>query len=127
VVERTANFWKTVGCRILTMSPAMHDRLVARSSHLPHAVASALVNAVVESAPEAIDVTGSGFRDTTRVAGGPEGMWTGIFMENRMEVLGAVREMQARLAEFSGYLEAQDTLGLEKFLLRARDVRKDLE
>jgi len=121
------DFWSLVGCRILQMSPEHHDRLVARSSHLPHALASALVNTVAETTPDALDVTGSGFRDTTRIAAGPESMWTGIFLENRREVLAALGELKQKIDDFAGHLERGDYEAMEKFLSRAREVRKDLE
>lgn len=122
-----SDFWTSVGCKNLVVPADEHDRLVARSSHLPHAVASILAKSVQDSLPAALAVTGSGFRDTTRVAAGPPGMWAEIFLENRRQVLASIREFHAEMEVFSRLLETEDRPGLEKFLLQARDVRKDLE
>ncbi len=122
-----SDFWTSVGCRNLVVSPDEHDRLVARSSHLPHAIASILAKSVEGSLPAALAVTGSGFRDTTRVAAGPPAMWSEIFLENRQEVLASLKELNGEMEVFANLLETADRTGLEKFLLQARDVRKDLE
>ncbi len=121
------DFWTLVGCKNLVLTAAEHDRLVARSSHLPHAVASVLAKTVETCLPSALAVTGSGFRDTTRVAAGPPTMWAEIFLENRQEVLDSLQELTGEMQVFANLLETGDRTGLEKFLLQARDVRKDLE
>jgi prephenate dehydrogenase len=122
-----SDFWTSVGCRNIVVSAGEHDRLVARSSHLPHAVASVLAKTVESALPAALAVTGSGFRDTTRVAAGPPGMWAEIFLENRQEVLASLNELKGEMQVFAHLLETGNRDGLEKFLLQARDVRKDLE
>jgi len=122
-----SDFWTSVGCKNLVFAADEHDQLVARSSHLPHAVASILAKSVQGSLPAALAVTGSGFRDTTRVAAGPPGMWAEIFLENRQHVLAALNELHSETQVFANLLETGDRAGLEKFLLQARDVRKDLK
>ncbi|MEZ6080004.1 MAG: prephenate dehydrogenase/arogenate dehydrogenase family protein [Pirellulaceae bacterium] len=42
LAERTEKFWQALGSRTLRMTPQEHDCGVARTSHLPHVVASAL-------------------------------------------------------------------------------------
>src|SRR5688572_9280598 len=74
-------FWQTLGARTLLLTPERHDELLARISHLPHAVAAALVG--VSRWKSAIDFAGPGFADTTRIASGDAAMWTDIFRANR--------------------------------------------
>ena len=77
--RRCARFWEALGCRVLELSPAEHDEIVALISHLPHLLAAALVNTVGRGkcrAPSSF--CGPGFRDTTRVAAGPPAMWAEI-------------------------------------------------
>ncbi len=58
-----------VGARPLRLDPAEHDRAVAAISHLPYAVAVALVNAVDAGGDDTTwALAASGFRDTSRVA-----------------------------------------------------------
>jgi len=52
--------------RLTTLDPDEHDRLLAEVSHLPHAVAAALV---AMQDDKGLGLCGKGFLDTTRVAG----------------------------------------------------------
>jgi prephenate dehydrogenase len=45
-VALVSELWRTIGARVETMSPQEHDFLIAAASHLPHAVACALVQVV---------------------------------------------------------------------------------
>ncbi len=38
-VKRTEKFWRFIGCKVVTMSPSIHDLLLAYTSHLPHLLA----------------------------------------------------------------------------------------
>jgi prephenate dehydrogenase len=61
-----------------------HDRAVAAISHLPYAVAVALVNAVIAgNEPLAWALAASGFRDTSRVAASDVDMMLDILLTNR--------------------------------------------
>src|SRR5439155_22034988 len=42
-VEAVQRFWESLGMTVVRLSPDDHDRLVCDISHLPHAVAAALV------------------------------------------------------------------------------------
>ena len=81
--NRAKDFWEALGGRVLSMSPEVHDNYVAQISHLPHLIASALVNL---PSKEALDLVGSGFRDTTRVASGSPDLWTEILTTNSNSV-----------------------------------------
>lgn len=115
------SFWKLVGCRTVTLSAARHDRLLARVSHLPHAVASALVALGVRD--QAMDLAGPGFADTTRIASGDAPMWTDIFRSNRAATLASIDELIAELARFRKLLERDDEAGLHAWLERSKQVR----
>jgi prephenate dehydrogenase len=125
-VARAEHLWRSVGCRTRRIGAAEHDRLVARVSHLPHAVASALVSTVAASAPEAFPVAAGGFRDTTRVAGGPAAMWAEIFLDNREEVLAALAEFGRSLGALGDLLRHGDREGIEAMLEGARAERERL-
>ena len=58
------------------MTPAKHDAALAMTSHLPHLVAVALAAA---TPTELLPLTASGWRDTTRVAGGDPTLVAGDF------------------------------------------------
>lgn len=126
-LDSVRRFWADLGCAVRELSPAAHDQMVASVSHLPHTVAAALVNLVCRPGQVAVKLCGNGFRDTTRIASGPAGMWAEILMENRHHVGTAISGMIEQLGEFAGALERQDQEGLLALLERARGSRESLK
>ena len=122
-LDEVRRFWKEAGCRLCEMSPAAHDAAVARISHLPHAVAAALVRAALLKYPRAAALAGSGYRDTTRVAVGPEALWREIFLDNREELLAAISDLQVHVGELKNALAHGDGEAVEAFLREARSLR----
>lgn len=118
--------WECVGCRVVEMTPSEHDESVARVSHLPHAVAAALVNAISLRLPSVNSIAGGGYRDTTRIAAGPAAMWREILLENRAGLLTGLTDFSAMLEKMKEMILKGDAAGLELFLERARTIREDL-
>ncbi|MFZ4777058.1 MAG: prephenate dehydrogenase [Terrimicrobiaceae bacterium] len=122
-LETVRSFWKEAGCQLKEMSPAVHDMAVARISHLPHAAAAALVHAALSKNPEAAILAGSGYRDSTRVALGPEELWREIFLDNREELLSGISDLQISLETLKNALSRGDGEAIEAFLREARSLR----
>lgn len=122
-VEAVRGFWTLLGCRTRTLSPAEHDEVIARVSHLPHLLAAALVNLVCSQNPNSLNFCGNGFRDTTRVASGPPGMWTEIFGANREQVKKSIQAMMEKLQQVVKFLD--DDAKTNQFLAEAK-TRRDL-
>lgn len=122
-LSATRTLWEQIGCHTIEMSASEHDKSIARVSHLPHSVASILVNTIDKHAPGAVQLAGGGYRDTTRVAAGAAAMWREILMENRTEVLSALAELRETCEEMESYLKKEDHAALEEFLARAREIR----
>ena len=120
VADRTRRLWLQMGMRLVTMSPADHDRVIARVSHLPHALASLLM--LLPKKPD-LDVSATGFRDATRLASGDPEMWRDIFLTNRAGILRAIDEFDKSLQGLRDLLTASDTEGLEKFFAAAKTRR----
>jgi prephenate dehydrogenase len=114
-------FWELLGSRVRELSPEEHDRTVALVSHLPHLLAAALVDFVCSENRDALNFCGAGFRDTTRVASGPAGMWAEILTENREAMRDAVRSFAARVSEIERLLDSPGEI--EEFLARAAAER----
>ena len=118
--SRAMQFWEALGCKVLVMSPQKHDEALALTSHLPHAVASALAGTV----PEALHTLAAGaFRDGTRVASADSGLWTDIFLANREGTLSALSRFEERLAKFRRALTEYDALALASWWTEGRDAR----
>jgi prephenate dehydrogenase len=124
-VAEVEEFWRSVGARLLTLSPTVHDDLVSRSSHLPHVVAAELANYVLSPVhpKEQALVCANGFKDTTRIASGSPEMWRDIAVANR-EHLGRVLGVFIEdLQEFRLALENGDVAAIEEFFEKARQRR----
>ncbi len=123
ILRQLTHFWEGLGGVVTLLDPVRHDELVGAISHLPHLVASALARSVLSRVPEAAPLSGGGFRDTTRVAGGPEGMWAGILSDNHLAVSEQLAEL---IRELEMWKEALDTLDRDRlfsFLSEARALR----
>lgn len=94
LVEQLA---RVCGAVPTTLSPAEHDRAVARISHLPH-LAAVLVAGRLAGAPEAhLALSGQGVRDVTRIAASDPGLWEQILGANAEAVLALLGEMRVEL------------------------------
>jgi prephenate dehydrogenase len=119
-------FWERLGSATVTLDVATHDRLVAAISHLPHLLASLLVTDVTESADQALQVAGRGFRDMTRIASGSPTLWTEILLANRAELLNHLLRFRDRLDEGIQLLQRNDAKNLQALLNTAKRNRDRL-
>ncbi len=116
-------FWSSLGSVVIQMSAAEHDRALALTSHLPHAAAAALAATLPETY---FRLTGSGFLDTTRLAGGDPELWKQIFSANRANVLAALEKYLERLNALVKAIRQGDDTTLEEILTRAKRNRDAL-
>ena len=126
-VERVTAFWVSLGCspsKILSLPLESHDRKVARVSHMPHAVAFALVKGALEGDQDALACAGPGFRDATRIAGSDPDLWTGILMENRQAVLDSLNDVSTQLAVLVEIIRNHDEKALRHYLVQARALQQ---
>jgi prephenate dehydrogenase len=127
-VESLKKFWENLGATVKVMTPDEHDRVVARTSHLPH-IAAALVSATVgrDGDPRQIGTyCGPGFRDTTRIAEGSPEVWHDIIQSNRECLAGELAEFKFALERVSSMVEKGNFDQLLKFLKNGRSKRKQL-
>jgi len=90
------NLWQSLGSRVVEMSPIDHDTLLARTSHLPHLIASALA-AATPADEQTLSLTGPGWLDTTRIAAGDPDLWREIFLANKDATLKAIADFETVL------------------------------
>lgn len=118
--------WSACGARVARIDAARHDQLFAAVSHLPHALAFALVGALAArpDRDEYFRHAASGFRDFTRLASSHPEMWRDIFVANRTALSAELAAYRAELARL-GQLLNQDDGGaaLAAYIGAARDAR----
>jgi len=117
--------WASVGCSLKELSPQEHDAAVARVSHLPHLVASALVAAVNSRPPDVRPYAGKGYSDTTRIAAGPSAMWSEICLANRREISQTLAETIEILQRVKHDLDEANSESLQSFLEQSRTWRSE--
>ncbi len=124
-LAKAKKLWEMVGAQVFTMDPATHDRLFAYVSHLPHAVAYALVNAVVsQKEPDNIlDFAGGGLRDYTRIGASSPDMWCDIFLNNKENILEAIDGFKRVFEKIRLLIEREDIQGLKRELSKAVKAR----
>jgi prephenate dehydrogenase len=110
-----------LGAHIVELSANEHDKSVAITSHVPQVIASAL--SVYAHHSSAMRAAGPGFASATRVAGGAEAMWKGIFETNGAAIGTALSEVAQRLRELGRQLESGDIRGALSTLEEARKSR----
>jgi prephenate dehydrogenase len=116
-------FWRRLGMRTQRMSPQEHDRRICDISHLPHAVAAALV-AMQED--DALPLAGKGFLDTTRIAGGDGALWRDIFQDNRDNLVDSIARLRATLDRLENLLQPDQRQALAQWLDQAAERRAKL-
>lgn len=122
-------FVSSLGAVPVAVDPRAHDRLVALTSHLPHALANLLLNqagAARIDGHEPLAAAGGSLRDMTRVAGANPRIWVDIFMDNSAELRAALAEHRRRVEELERALEARDAGFLARWIGEAAVNRRRL-
>lgn len=124
-VREVERLWRAVGSRVMKLAPAAHDRLVARSSHLPHLLACQLTHHTLGGAPAGqAALCATGFHDTTRVASGSPEMWRDIALANGRNLARETAGFRRSLARIEAQLRRGDAAALARFFTAAK-ARRD--
>lgn len=125
-VRKVERLWSSVGCCLLRLTPEVHDKLVSRSSHLPHLVAATLATAVLDpqQPKEQGMLCATGFRDTTRIASGSPEMWRDIALANRAQLRRALDDFVRELQQVQALLRGGNPAKIQKFFETAK-ARRD--
>jgi prephenate dehydrogenase len=122
-------FVSALGAVPVAIDPEAHDRLVAVTSHLPHALANVLLNqaggARVDG-HEPLAAAGGSLRDMTRVAGANPRIWVDIFLENREALAASLAEHRRRVEQVEAALAAGDAGFLARWIGEASSNRRRL-
>jgi prephenate dehydrogenase len=120
-------FVSALGATPVAVDPGAHDRLVALTSHLPHALANLLVNqagATTVEGHEPLAAAGGSLRDMTRVAGANPRIWVDIFVENAAALRTLLAEHRRRVEQLERALRAGDAGFLARWIGEAAGNRR---
>lgn len=111
--------------KIVTASPAEHDKTIAYTSQLAHIVSSAYVKS--PSIENEAGFTAGSFQDMTRIATVNEHMWTDLFMQNREPLLAELETLINNLEKYKEALKNSDANTMTELLREGRLIKeKDL-
>jgi prephenate dehydrogenase len=109
----------TLGARPVAIDPTSHDRLVAVTSHLPHALANVLVNQAGAARIDGHDplaTAGGALRDMTRIAGANPRIWIDIFLDNRDALAAVLVEHRRRIEQLEAALGDGDAGAVARWI-----------
>ncbi|MGD0273445.1 MAG: prephenate dehydrogenase/arogenate dehydrogenase family protein [Gaiellaceae bacterium] len=122
-------FVASLGAHPIAIDVAAHDRLVALTSHLPHALSNMLVNQAGSTRVEGhepLASAGGSLRDMTRVAGANPRIWVDIFIENADPLREALAEHRRMIEQLEQALAAADADFIGHWIAEAGVHRRHL-
>jgi len=117
----------SLGARVISLPREQHDAAVAVVSHVPHIVASSLVqlaNTHVDDQGALFRLAAGGFKDSTRIAAGSSRLWSGILLDNAEEVSGTLRELRGIIESYRLAIAQKNRLLLEELLEQSAEARR---
>ncbi|PWQ99083.1 prephenate dehydrogenase/arogenate dehydrogenase family protein [Leucothrix pacifica] len=122
---RVIAMWEAAGADVESMDVENHDRVLAATSHLPHALAFALVDTLSRSevSEDIFHYAAGGFRDFTRIASSDPVMWRDICLENRDAILESIEAFQKNLSSLHDMVAESDSSGIMDMFSHAKSAR----
>ncbi|MDD3375639.1 MAG: prephenate dehydrogenase [Candidatus Omnitrophica bacterium] len=118
--EKVEALWTRMGSFVKNVSPDEHDNILAFTSHVPHLLAYAMIDAVPG---KYLEYGSTGLKDTTRIAGSSPQLWNDICMENSKNVLPVLDEVVKILSGYRKAITSKDETVLIEQLKRAKSKR----
>ncbi len=119
----------SAGFYITKMGAKEHDLHLAYISHLSHISSYVLSHTVLQKEKDGeviLDLAGSGFESTVRLAKSSPAMWSSIFLENKKMILKGISAYKEELSRLE-LLIKEDRLGeISDYLKEGRRIRKIL-
>lgn len=128
-VDELKQLYSGTHAKYVELSSDEHDEITAMLSHLPHIIASGLVNqadAFNQEHPRAKQLAAGGFRDITRIASSDPKMWTDILMSNRATLVQELDDWQNQMNQVKQWLLSKDSAAIYDFFERAKETRDQL-
>ena len=119
---------QTIGAIPLVLDYHNHDQIVAAISHLPHLIASSLVNLVSDNDSTGImkQVAAGGFKDITRIASSSPEMWEQICMTNSRPIAGLLKSYIGSLTRILHQVEEHNGKEIYNLFDQSRTYRNSI-
>lgn len=106
-------------------TPEEHDRMIAFTSQLPHALACAYV--LSPQCPRHKGFSAGSYRDVSRVARINEELWSELFLENREPLTAEMDELIRHLEGIRAAIQNNDRDALRDILRCGRQIKEALD
>lgn len=119
-----------IGAIPINISYSEHDKVVAAVSHLPHLIASSLVNLIKhnDSKLEYMKtIAAGGFKDITRIASSSPEMWEQICMTNHSNISEMLGLYIKDLKKIQSELDTKNGSAINNMIAESRDYRDNLD
>ncbi len=119
--------WASTGADVVDMAVEEHDAVLAATSHLPHVLAYALVDALAsaDASEDIFRFAAGGFRDFTRIASSDPVMWRDIAIANKNALLTVMDSFTEHLSDLRGAVEQEDAQRILETFSRAKRARDE--
>ena len=120
---------RSLGAIPMVLTAEEHDFITAGVSHLPHIIASALVNLVKtldNDAEYMKTIAAGGFRDITRIASSSPVMWQQICLENRSMISKVLDEYIRLIVQAKCWVDNGDADEIYNMFSNSREYRNSL-
>lgn len=125
-IELMTDIVNKIGAIPVRISAEEHDKATGCISHIPHIIASALVNMVrsMDSEDGRMKLLAAGgFKDITRIASSSPEMWENIVLSNKDQIGGILDFYVELLKKFKASMEEDDSHAIMDFFRSAKDYR----
>lgn len=129
-IEEYTKIISDIGAIPIRITYQEHDRVVAAISHLPHIIASSLVNLVKHNDSDSEymkTIAAGGFKDITRIASSSPEMWEQICMTNNTNISEMLGLYIDDLKTIQNELDTKNGQAINEMISESRDYRDNLD
>ncbi len=126
-VAAVHRLWRALGANVLAMSAQRHDQVLAATSHLPHLLAYAIVDVLINrgDSQDIFRYAAGGFADFSRVASSDALMWSDIFVVNGEATEAILAEYIEKLQQLKELIHNKQHAALQTIFSRAKQSRDE--
>lgn len=128
-VDAYRTFLEDLGAIPIVYSPKQHDEITAYISHIPHVIASSLVNLVASKENEngiLRQLAAGGFKDITRIASSNPTVWEHILLSNPDNIVAGLQIFIDELKEMQQAILQKDSKAIYSFFDTAKNYRNSI-
>lgn len=128
-VDDFKTFLEDLGAIPIIYTPEKHDEITAYISHIPHVIASSLVNLVADEEDDTgmlKQLAAGGFKDITRIASSNPVVWEHILLSNPDNVVTGLKKFSAELDKMINAIETDNARSIYNFFDNAKDYRNSI-